>query len=130
MSVASASGVRRLVADRMRTALSAESAGVWRVMDHEGKVGRINAREAVLQVVRSRVTPSPRLGADLDHTLWLRVLVGVQEPGERDDALDARLDLVLAAIDGDPLLTWSEAEAGTYDETFPSYVVTVTTSTA
>jgi len=121
--------VRGLVAERLTAGLAYDqTAGrTWRIVDHEAPVTRINPGETVVQVVRTRVRPGERLDRSMSSTLWVRLLTGVTDPDLADDELDDRLGVLLAYLDTDPLLRWEEAERGVFADTFPSYVVTVTT---
>lgn len=79
-----------------------------------------------LVVFREKVEPSTAaLGVRLS-TLAVWVLDPRQDPRAGEDLLDASLDAVLAVLDSDPALAWSDAERGTYADKWPAYRVTIT----
>lgn len=74
---------------------------------------------------REKVEPSTAaLGMRLS-TLAVWVLDPRQDPRAAEDPLDASLDDVLAALDSDTSLAWSEAVRGTYADKWPAYQITV-----
>lgn len=48
------------------------------------------------------------------------------DPPRSDDHLDALLETVLTVLDDIDWLEWTQANRGTYRDTFPSYAVSVT----
>lgn len=98
-----------------------------RVIGYAKSVDNIARDQSVVMVYREQVVPSPLESARVD-TIAVWCAVPQTDPATADDALDALLDRVLSVIDSDdlPALIWSDAERGTFDDTWPAYKITAT----
>lgn len=98
----------------------------YRVIPYAKSVDRVEKGKPVLVLYRESVEQGATHSGLINQlTLW--VLHPELAPGAVDDALDDSLDIVIAAIDESTLTVWTRAERGTFDDTYPSFKVTLET---
>lgn len=85
-----------------------------------------NTDRPVVMVHRSKLTRNPA-SAYLDHSVTVHVLVAETLGEAAEDAADAALWDVLAALQGIPDLDWEEATRAPYTN-FTGYEITLTTT--
>lgn len=105
--------------------LTAALPATWRVDDTVHDLDGLEPDQPVVMVGTASLTPHAVIGL---RTYALRVLLvePSTDPGDADDALDSRLDVLLDALDDIPLLAWTNAERATFADSWPAYEVTVT----
>ena len=105
----------------------------FKVVGEPRELDALQAREPVVVVIRTSLEPGPRARVRINtFAVW------VIQPKQFDaeDALDDDLDEVLALIDGDERLLWTNAERSTYgrnedgNDTYPAYRINLTLATS
>lgn len=106
----------------------------FKVVGEPRELDALQAREPVVVVIRTSLEPGNRARVRV-NTFAVWVIQPKQFEGA-EDALDDDLDEVLALIDGDERLLWTNAERSTYgrnddgNDTYPAYRITLTLATS
>lgn len=109
---------RTEVTELLRAGLPA----AWQVDDHVHDVEGMHPDTPLVMVGTSSLAPHEVLGLRT-YTLRVVLVEPSTDPGDADDALDSRLDVLLDVLDKLPLLAWSSAERATFTDTWPAYEV-------
>lgn len=109
----------------VRDLLRAQLPEAWDVDDHVHDLDGLEPDRPVVMVGTSTITPHAVLGLRV-YELRVLLVEPSTDPGDADDAIDSRLDVLLDALDTLPLVSWGPATRSTFTDTWPAYEVTAT----
>lgn len=100
----------------------------WDVDDHVHDLDGLEPDRPRVMVGTTNVAPGPALGLRA-ATLRLVLVEPTTDPGDADDALESRLEVLLNILDTLPLVAWTDAERATFADTWPAYQITLNVAT-